>query len=249
MKKTESKLITEMTIFFFIVILCFGLLVIKEKSGSYKTNKINKKIDNYIEENYKDIKDELKISKINYKNKTYYKKITNKNNKDLSYTIKYKNNKITSNYKTEYLEGKSLFSILEKNMNNKLKKINNNDYYNSLKINYNLKLNKCTDNIKNKLIKGNYDLPLYTIIDSKTIDFDEISIQTEIQKLNNYISSLSLNPKEYKITYTDSKNETRSITIEFNKEVLLNNINIGKMIIENNEQELNKYSIKVSHLN
>ena len=249
MKKTESKLITEMTIFFFIIVLCFGLLIIKEKSGAYKSEKINKKLNNYIEEKYKDIKDEFKISKTTYKNKTYYKKITNKYNKDLAFTISYKNNKITSNYKTEYLEGKSLFTTLEKNMNNKLNDINNNDYYKSLKINYNLKLNNCTDSIKNKLIKGNYDLPLYTIIDSKTINFDENSIQTEILKLNTYISSLKLNPKDYKLTYTDSKNETKSITIEFNKEVLLNDISIGKIIIENKEQELNKYNIKVNYLN
>ena len=68
-------------------------------------------------------------------------------------------------------------------------------------------------------------------------------------KLHDYIKSLELNPKDYKLTFTDLNNETKSITVEFSEEILLNNINIGKLVIENNEPELNKYSIKVNHLN
>ncbi len=249
MKKTENKLYFEMVIFFFIVVLCFGLLIIKEKGNSYKKNKIDKKIDEYISLEYKDIKDELKINKLKQKKNTYYKKIANNKNKDLSFTISYKNKKITSTYKKDYLEGNSLFKVLEKNMNDKLSSINNNSYYKNLKISYYTKLNNCSDSIKNKLIKGDYDLALYTIIDNKNINLDQISLQNEIIKLHDYIKSLKLNPKDYKLNYTDLNNETKSITIEFNEEILLNNINIGKLVIENNEIELNKYSIKVNHLN
>ena len=42
MNKTESKLFTEMAIFFFIIVLCFGLLIIKEKSNSIKIEKVDK---------------------------------------------------------------------------------------------------------------------------------------------------------------------------------------------------------------
>ena len=249
MRKNESKLFTEMIIFFFMVILCFGLLIIKEKSNSIRSNKINKTINNYIDTNYKDLKDEFIIGKTTRKNNLYYKKIVNNKNKYLNFIITYKNNKISSTYKEDYLEGRSLFNVLEKQMNEKLNNINKGDNYKALKVSYDIKLNNCTNNIKNKLIKGNYDLSLYTINDSKTINLNEVEIQNEIQKLHNYILSLKLNPKNYRLTYTDLNNETKSITIEFNEELLINNINIGKLVIENNDQVLNKYSIKINHLN
>ena len=249
MRKTENKLFFEMAIFFFIVILCFGLIIIKDKSESFKKNNISKEIDEYISINYKDIKTEFKVNKLVFKNNIYSKKITNNNNKDLYFIINYKNKKISSTYKKDYLEGKTLLNTLEKKINEKLNKINQDNNYRSLKITYNIKLNNCTDNIKNRLINGNYDLPLYTINDSKKINLDDNSIQEEIQKLHNYILSLKLSPKNYKITYTDLKNETKSISIEFNEELLINNINIGKLIMENNEQELNKYNVKVNRLN
>lgn len=249
MNKTESKLFTEMAIFFFIIVLCFGLLIIKEKSNSIKIEKVDKKINEYINTNYKDLKDEFVINKIEYKNNSYYKKILNNKNKNLNFIITYKNNKISSTYNEDYLEGRSLFSFLEKKMTKKLNSINNDNNYKNLKINYNLKLNNCSNSIKTKLINGDYNLALYTVTDDKVINFDELSIQNEIQKLYQYILSLKLNPKNYKLTYTDINNETKSITIVFNEELLINNINIGKLIIENNEQELNRYNIKVNYLN
>ena len=249
MKKTESRLFSQMIIFFFIVILCFGLLIIKEKSSEIKIKRINKKIDEYVDINYKDLKNEFKISKLNYDNNIYYKKISNNKNKDLNFIITYKNNSITSNYKTDYLEGKSLFTTLEIRMQKKLADLSKNNNYKNMNIIYHIKLNNCTENIKNKLLNNDYDLPLYTITDKKVINLDETTIQKEIENLHNYVKSLKLNPKDYKLTYTDQKNETKSISIEFNEELLINNINIGKLIMENNEQELNKYNVKVNRLN
>ena len=138
MNKTESKLFTEMAIFFFIIVLCFGLLIIKEKSNSIKIEKVDKKINEYINTNYKDLKDEFVINKIEYKNNSYYKKILNNKNKNLNFIITYKNNKISSTYNEDYLEGRSLFSFLEKKMTKKLNSINNDNNYKNLKINYNL---------------------------------------------------------------------------------------------------------------
>lgn len=249
MNKSESKLFTEMIIFFFIIVLCFGLLIIKEKSNTIKINKIDKKINEYISSNYKKIKNEINIGKTKLKNNEYYKKVLNKENKDLNFIIKYKNGKISSTYKEDYLEGKSLFRVIQKQLTNKFNSINTNNNYKTIKISYDLKLNNCTDSIKNKLIKENYELPLYTINDRKTINIDELSIQNEIKLLHDYILSLKLTPKNYKLTYTDLKNETKSITIDFNEDILLNNVNIGKLVIENNESELNKYGIKINHLN
>lgn len=249
MKKTSNKLYFEMTIFFFIVILCFGLLIIKEKSASFKLNSAKEKITEYINNNYKDIKNELKKGKIKKNNKSYYMKIYNKKNKDLNFTINYKSKNITSTYKKDYLEGNSLFSILEKNMNNKLSEINNNKEYKNIKIKYDLKLNNCSDNIKEKLINKDYDLSLYTIVDKKSINLTKENLQTEIIKIHNYIISLGLSPKDYNLTYTDLNNETKSINVIINEEILKNNIDIGKIIIENDEKNLNLYNIKVKYLN
>ena len=249
MKKTESKLLFEMTIFFFIVVLCFGLLIIKEKSESFKKDKANKKIIEYIDTNYKDIKNEFKKDKLKYKNNAYSMKIYNNDNKDLNFTINYKNKKITSTYKEDYLEGKSLFTVLEKTMNDKLIKNNSDNYYKNLKITYDLKLNNCTDIIKNKLIKGNYDLSLYTINDKRSINLNSETLQSELIKLHEYIISLKLNPKDYNLTYTDINNETKSINIIVSEETLKNGVDVGKIIIENDEKSLNLNNIKVKYLN
>lgn len=249
MKKTESKLYFEMIIFFFIIILCFGLLIIKEKGNSYKKNKINEKIDDYIESEYKDNINDIVSSKIKQDKNTYYKIVYNSSNKDLNFKVTYKNKKITSTYKKDYLEGKSLFSVLEKNMNDKLKKVNSDNYYKSLKITYNLTLNNCTDSIKSKLISGDYNLSLYTVNDKRSITLTKEVLQSEIMKLHNYMISLNFIPKDYNLTYTDINNETKSINIIVSEETLKNNVDVGRIIIENDEKNLNLNNIKVKYLN
>ena len=249
MKKTESKLYFEMIIFFFIIILCFGLLIIKEKGNSYKKNKINERIDDYIESEYKDNINNIVSSKIKQDKNTYYKIVYNSSNKDLNFKVTYKNKKITSTYKKDYLEGKSLFSVLEKNMNDKLKKVNSDNYYKGLKITYNLTLNNCTDSIKSKLISGDYNLSLYTVNDKRSITLTKEVLQSEIMKLHNYMISLNLIPKDYNLTYTDINNETKSINIIVSEETLKNNVDVGRIIIENDEKNLNLNNIKVKYLN
>ena len=97
--RQDKKLILGMALLFFITFVTLGTLVVTEKLAPFYTDKIEKKFINYINKNYKDEKENFKIGKITYKATVYKVKVTNKNNKDLYFTMTYQNKKIKSTYK------------------------------------------------------------------------------------------------------------------------------------------------------
>ena len=60
------------------------------------TPKINKKLNDYVEKNYKEIKDGIIVKDTKYieKDSTYRKKVVNKKNKNLYFYVNYKNKKM-----------------------------------------------------------------------------------------------------------------------------------------------------------
>ena len=62
----KNRLTLYMGIFYLLVILCIGLIVIDEKKKDFLIPKIEDKINTYINNNYSDIKSELKFSKVKW---------------------------------------------------------------------------------------------------------------------------------------------------------------------------------------
>ncbi|MBR4618790.1 MAG: hypothetical protein IKO49_05750 [Bacilli bacterium] len=250
MKKKQDALFFKMVIFFFFIILAFGLIIINEKGNSLKMRKADKIIGKYINSHYQDIRNEIKIGKLVSKDNHFYKKIWNKNNNNLYFIITYKNKKITSTYKNDYLEGTTLIKYIENKLNSDLKKKNTDSNYKNLIITLDLKLNNTNEIIKNRLINEKYTTSIYTISDEKTIMLDSNSINNEIIKLDNYVQKLGFNPKYYELVYNDFSNVTNSIKIKLRCDIIgLNEINIGQEIINNNKSILDKYYIEVKYLN
>ncbi len=250
MKNKEKRLFTEMIIFLFIIILCFGLIIINYKSDEIKLKKVEEKIDEYIKDNYSDIDKDVKKEKLKQKNNSYSIKIYNKNNKNLFFYITYKDKKITSTYPKDYLEGNSLTSYYNKKINKDLKAKNKNSNFSNLTISYDVKLNDCTDLIYKRLINNKYNLPIYTINDEETIPFDAISINKRIQLTSKYVNSIGFTPKYYSLTYTDSNNLVNSMNIKFKSDILnISTLDIGSAIVNNNKSILEKYSIEIKYLN
>ena len=79
----RKKLILEMGIFYLIVLLIFGYIIINDKSKNYLMPKIEKKMIAYIDEKYG--KTNFEIQKITYnKRKNIYQiRVNNSKNKNL----------------------------------------------------------------------------------------------------------------------------------------------------------------------
>ena len=240
----------QMIMFFFVIILCFGLLIIKTKSSEFKQNKLKEKFDFYLKDKHSDIYDDIKILKTYKKGDTYYSKVVNKNNNKLYFNLSYKNKKISSTYKNDYLEGKTLLKYYEGIINNELKKKNKNSLYSNINISFDIKLNECSDLIYKRLLDNKYNIPIYTINFEKNIIFDSVIINSEIVNLSNYVTKLGFNPKYYNLTLNDQNNLTNTMSIKFKSDIInLKTLDIGTSIVNNDKKTLEKYSIEVKYLN
>ncbi len=246
--KQDKKLLLGMTLLFCITFVSLGTLVVTEKLAPHYTNKIKIKLEKYLNTNYPKEIDNLKLGKINYKAQTYKAKVTNKNNKNLYFTITYNHKKIKDTYKKDYLEGKTILSKLENDLEKKIK-----DNLNmKVKITFPLTLNKYTNKRKENIINNNLDkLNMYNIkltINSSLAHENITNLVTEINNNINKINSLNINPNYYTIVI-NSKKENKSLTIKnltnktLKPEVLTQIINytmiedeknIGKSIIKEN---------------
>lgn len=66
---SKNSLIYGRAIFTLIVIVAFGLIIVNEKGGKIFLPKATNKINNYINEKYSQIKEDISIEKIDYKNR------------------------------------------------------------------------------------------------------------------------------------------------------------------------------------
>lgn len=255
MEKQQQNLILQMGIFFLIVILALGLIVISEKKKEIIIPKVEKKLKEYIYENYSN--ENLKQSKIIYnkKKEIYTIKAENKQNNDLYFYINYnyKKKNITTSYKKDYIEGYSLTKNIENNLN---KQLENNlkkqpPTFKNINITYNTKLSETTKNIKEELLNKNYNLPLYTInLEDNVSELTKEILINKIKTINNYFENIKFIPKDYNITLNNKSIPTKSININIEKQHINNNLEaICTLIINNNKDELKKYNIKYKYLN
>ena len=69
--KEQKKLTLGMAIFTFIIFVAFGVVILNEKSAPYFIPRIEKKLLTYIDEKYKDEKEDFTISKTKYEKTKY----------------------------------------------------------------------------------------------------------------------------------------------------------------------------------
>ena len=87
MNKKQNTLIIQMGIFFLIIILSLGLITINEISPKMKLKKVDTKLNEYIDNNYNSVINDINIGDTKFQENTYSKKITNKKNNDLYFYI------------------------------------------------------------------------------------------------------------------------------------------------------------------
>lgn len=221
--KRQKRLTIEMTIFVFIISICFGIIVLTEKIAPYFSPKIDKKLNKYLKENYTSIISELKIGNTNYKDTAYQLKISSTKNENLYFNLKYSDQKITDTYQEDYLEGKTLLSKLSSNAEKELSK----KYNKEVKITILTTLNKFSDQIKKKIINEESitSLPIYSLETDLSTKWDKESISTEIITFHHKLLQDNITPKNYNLIIVDKNKINKSIKIN----------NLTKEIIENNE--------------
>ena len=97
--KEQKKLTIKMAIFTFIIFVCFGIVILNEKSAPYYASRIHKKLLTYLNETYKDEINTFSIDDTKYKNTKYTLKVKSKENKNLYFIVTYNSKKITDTYK------------------------------------------------------------------------------------------------------------------------------------------------------
>ncbi len=239
---SKNSLIVGRGIFLLIIIVSLGLLVISEKKGTILEPKIDKKIDEYIETNYSDILNNINKNSIYYKNNSYIKKISSKDNKNLYFYVIYKDKEITDTYKKDYIEGKSLLDYLNKDIEKKIQ----NKIKIKCKVNSVTKLNDYSEKVQERIIKEDNLLELKFYYIQKEIminDWNSETITNEINNLINKVESNNITPKYYEITITNKNEITTSIKISnITKDFveLNNNKEVIEDILNNKNTELIK---------
>ena len=244
----KNKLILQMGIFFILVVATFTYIVINEKKYVILTPKIEKRLNEYIDKNYKEEKNNLNISKLKYiKDEDKYQiKLTNKENKNLYFYITYKKKKITNTYKKDYLEGKSLYDNFEQEY------IKNMELENA-KLSFSKKLNNYPKTIYKKILTEDLKkLSLYSV--SSELVVDNSKQKTIIETINNFYQknkSLGYSPKEYELIIINKNDINFSIKIsKLTDNLITNNLTeIVSGIIKNDNSIMNKYSITYKYLN
>lgn len=243
----KTKLTLYMGMFYLIIILLFGLIIISEKKKEYITPKIKEKIISYLKEKYKEEQKSFKYNKITFSKNKYSMKIHHKENKHLYFTVTYQKKKITDTYKKDYLEGKTLNNYMQKIMNKEIKEKLKNPK--KINITYNTKLNHCTKEVKNELLKENKNLPIYTVNINENIK-DLTSLKNTIETIHQSMKKINLSPKNYNITLNNETNITKSLNIIIEPNTIENRLDEIILLINNNDVDtLKKYNVKYTYLN
>ena len=249
--KKQKQLLFARSIFLFIIIITFGIIVFSEKAGGLLIPKAQEKINNYIDNKYKNEKDNFKLGKIKYKNTTYTMKVNNKENKNHYFYIKYYHKRIKDTYKKDYIEGKTLLTNIKKNLKKEIEK----ETSTSCEIIILNTLDKYTSTVQNRIIKEDNlkELKFYNLKKEILIkNWNSKEITDKINKTISMYKENNITPKNYIITITNKEDITESIEIKLTEDFISISSKekiISDIINDNNTKLLKENKITYKYLN
>ena len=200
-----NSLMLGQAMLFGIIIIFFGFIIVREKVPSIKSKTVEEDINTYYEENYKGLdvsRGDLKYSKDdNSYSITYY----NKDYEELNFTITSLNNKITDNYKENYVKGKEVLRNASKEVLDKYKEIFKNTNFQNIKIEFK-DLDKYSKAEAIDILEGNiyntgyYSVSYYVKVDS----LDDVYLNNLINSFNSIALSNGLNTNNYSVTFDNN---------------------------------------------
>ena len=247
-----QKLVIARGLFTFIITVLFGLIIVNEKKSTILLPRIKNKMNTYIEENYKNISNEIKTGEITYQDQKFSMKITSKENSNYYFYIEYKDKKITDTYQEDYIEGKTFLNTTKEKLENEIKTLTGIN----CEIKINNTLNNYTSQVKERIIKEDNlkELKFYSIkIDLEINNWNEKEITKEIIKKLNLLKENNYNPKFYTIVINNKKDITQSIEISnITYDFLTNNYNeqiIKDILGDKQTQLITQSKITYKYLN
>lgn len=220
-----KKLTIQMALFFLIIFVLFGTIVIKEKQNILFLPKIENSIMNYISENY----NELNLKKVNVteKNNIFSMKVMNPQNKNHYFYINYSNKKISDTFKSDYLEGKTLLTHLSNKLEKEIEETTKKKY----EITFDNTLNNYSDKVQEQLLKEDIStLKIYTVEKEIATSWDKETIIKNITNTMTTLENGNFTPKNYTIIITNIDDITKSVKITNLKSTLLKNDNLSIII-------------------
>ena len=200
-----NSLMLGQAMLFGIIIIFFGFIIVREKVPTLKSKTVEEDINTYYEENYEDLdvsKGDLKYNKDdNSYSITYY----NKDYEELNFTITSLNNKITDNYKENYVKGKEVLRKASKEVLDKYKEIFKNTNFQNIKIEFK-DLDKYNKAEAIDILEGNiyntgyYSVSYYVKVDS----LDDVYLNNLINSFNSIALSNGLNTNNYSVTFDNN---------------------------------------------
>ena len=200
-----NSLMLGQAMLFGIIIIFFGFIIVREKVPSIKSKTVEEDINTYYEENYKGLdvsRGDLKYNKDdNSYSITYY----NKDYGELNFAITSINNKITDNYKENYVKGKEVLRNASKEVLDKYKEIFKNTNFQNIKIEFK-DLDKYSKAEAIDILEGNiyntgyYSVSYYVKVDS----LDELYLNNLINSFNSIALSNGLNTNNYSVTFDNN---------------------------------------------
>ncbi len=246
----KDRLTYSMGFLFIFFLLSFAIIIMNEKINMKKLPDAKKKITTYVKSNYKNEDIELGKTKYITKCSCFKTKITNKENKDLYFTVTYKNKKISSTYNKDYKKGRSLLNKIEKKLTKEFQNLNkkHNPSYETLKIKINKDLDDFNPSIKEDIINSNnykqlniYEIEGELIINNWTYD----DVNSSIIGFNKAVQEQKFNPISYDFYITNPKLSGESFKIEDLKVSLIKESILNELVpaIKDNKKEiLKKYN-------
>ncbi len=243
--KKQKRLTIYMAIFSFFLFICFGIIIVTEKLAPYFVPKIDEKLNTYLEKNYSEKLAEWSIKKTVYKNTIYQMKVTSKENKNLYFTVKYQNKKISDTYQEDYIEGKTLLTTLSNNLEKKLEEKYKDSYHIKTLSTWN-NYNKTT---QEKILKNNTieDVPIYTLEKEIVTEWTAENMVESILTLHKTLKKDNITPKNYNLTITDKAKVKNSIKIVNLSSSIVESTQLTKIlndILNNSQSEI----LKTNHI-
>ncbi len=247
----QTKLILGRGIFFLIIFVCLGVIVVTEKASGLLVPKVKDKMIDYLNTNYDSIKDQVTTEDPIYENMKYTMKVTSKKNENYYFYLYYQNKTITDSYQKDYVQGNTLLKKIKKDLEIQI----NEKTDQTCTVLIPSSLDDYTSIVQERIIKQEnlLELKFYNIRKEFTIkNWKEEEIVKEIVDLIETNKKNDITPKNYIIQITNQQDITESFQINLTEEFL--EIEEKQEIIHdiiNNENTdlLKQYKIKYKALN
>lgn len=203
--KKMNKLMIGQALLFGLIIIFFGIIIVREKVPSLKVKNVTRDINNYYEEKYSTLNVRVGDLKYNEEDNSYSITYYDRDYNDLNFTIKSINNKITDNYEENYVKGKKVIEKCEDLVLEKYNEVFKNTNYQNIKISFK-DLNRYNDAEVIDILEGNiYNTGLYSVSYYVKVDsLDDIYLSNLINSFNSISTSNGLSTNNYSVTFDNN---------------------------------------------